>query len=53
MRKIQKNVSSVDNELQPCQAKPLTSQYTHAHFAGWSLIHPICFIAIIPNAFTG
>jgi len=53
MRKIPMNVSSVHYELQPSQAKPFTSQYTHAHLAGWSLIHPICFIAIIPNAFTG
>jgi len=54
MRKIPLNVSSVHYELQPCQAKPLTSHYIHVRLTGWSLIiHPICFIAIISNAFTG
>jgi hypothetical protein len=53
MRKIPMNVSSVNYELQPCQAMPLTSQFTHALLARWSLIHPICFIATISNAFTG
>jgi len=52
MRKIPLNISSSDQELMPIQARPFTSHNTQDQ-TGWSLINPICFIAIISNAFTG
>ncbi|WP_158085214.1 hypothetical protein [Niastella vici] len=50
MRKIPLNISSSDQELLPFQAWPFTSHNTQNQ-TGWSLINPICFIAIISNAF--
>jgi hypothetical protein len=48
------NVSSANHELEPYQAKPLTSQFTQfQRITGWSLIYPFCFIAIITHSFTG
>jgi len=53
MRKIPLNISSSDQELLPYyKARPFSSHYTQ-YQTGWSLIHPICFIAIITNACTG
>jgi hypothetical protein len=54
MRKIPLNVSSIIYNLQPHQAKPLTSQLTERErLAGWSLINPSCVIAVFSSSFTG